>query len=281
MSLMSEEDKIVERKLLLRRLFSTPDLFELGKALNIPYFQEFISCWEMDEDEASSEISLKTSDKEIRNASERLASRRWTVFQGRYYSFENGVLHLNGSWEKIRLSLSEVKKKYGNDAVILLKTMVGKEGTFGLNELRQMLKQQINPYPILEKLERSKIIVTSYIGDDYREWKILEETLPIIRIEMGMRHPESFLKPTPPVKTKIDNVEKAEHPEMVEKVDYVEEERRNVAQMDQELSLFLKDLLSNRLKSTITFGKAFSIRSLAEYLQRLLEECSSTTASLA
>lgn len=252
---MIEEDKIVERKLLLKRIFSIADLFEIGREMGLPYFKSFVSCWEMDEDEAASEIALNISDTQLRGVYKKYAPRRWAVFRGKYYTFENGVLRLTGSWEKIRTSISEAKKKYGKSCVALLKTMVEKGGICGLNELKQMSKQGINPYPILARLERLKVVVTSYKGDEYQEWKIMEEALPLIRLELGMPPLESPAPAAPLVR--------------VEKEDYVVEERRRVEAMDRELSDHLNDLIKHRLRSTVKFGKTFSVSELADYLQEL------------
>jgi len=252
---MIEEDRIVERKLLLERTFSIADLFEIGKEMGIPYFRSIISCWEIDEDEAASEIALNISDKQLREIYEKYTPREWAVFRGKYHTFENGVLRLNGSWEKIRMSISEVGKKYGKNSVTLLKTMVETGGICGLNEIRQMLKQGMNPYPILAKFEQLKVVITSYKSGEYQEWKILEETLPLIRLELGMTPSEFAVSAAPLAK--------------IEKEDYVDEERRKVEEMGQELNEFLNNLLKSRLKSTIEFGKAFSVDKLSDYLQKL------------
>ena len=254
---MIEEDKIVERKLLLKHVFSLSDLYEMGKKMGVPYFQSFISCWDIEEDDAALEIARNVSEKQLLEAGEIYASRKWTVFRGKYYTFENGVLRLKGSWEKIRTNISEVKKKFGDDSVALLKIMVDVGGVFGLNEYRRVLKQGVAPYPILEKLERLRIIITSYKGKDYQEWKILEETLPLIRLEVGLRPSEISISANLLAETKD------------EKEDYVFGERRKVEEMDNELTVFLADLLKKRMRSTIEFGKTFLVQNLANYLQEL------------
>lgn len=252
---MIKEDKVVERKLLLRRMFSIADLFAIGKEIGIPSFGSFVSCWELDEDEAASEIASNTSDRQLREIYKKFAPRGWAIFRGRYYTFENGTLRLTGSWEKIRRSIAETERKYGKNCVSLLKTIVKTGGICGLNELRQMLKQGIDPYPILARLEKLKVIVTSYKGGEYREWKILEETLPLIRVQLGIQPSKLPARAIPLAKT--------------EKEDYVQDERGNVEGMDQELSKYLNGLIKHRLRSTVEFGKTFSVARLAEYLERL------------
>jgi len=252
---MIEEDKIVERKILLKRTFSVADLFEMGKEIGIPYLNGFISCWEIDEDEAASEIASNVSEKQLREIYQKYNPREWATFRGKYYTFENGGLRPVGSWEKIRRSISEVEKRFGKTCVILLKTMEKTGGIFGLNEYREMSKQGVDPYPILAKLEQLKVIVTSYKGDKYQEWRVLEETLPLIRMELGIEPSRLTAPAVALAKT--------------EKEDYVDEERRNVGSMDDELSEYLTDLLKHRLRSTIEFGKTFSVMKLANYLQNL------------
>ena len=94
---MVVDDKLVERKLLLRRAYPRTELFEIGKALNLPYFNRFKSGWEIDEDEASLEIASNTSDTQLKEIFQKHAPRGWAVFRGKYYTFENGALHLEGS----------------------------------------------------------------------------------------------------------------------------------------------------------------------------------------
>jgi len=255
-----DEDKIVERKLLLKRTFPAADLFEIGKELGIPYFRRFVSCWEIDVEEAALEIALNTSDTQLRKIYEKYNPREWVSFRGKYYTFENNHLHLAGSWEKIKTKISEVKKKHGKNCVFIFEEMIKAGGKFGLQEARQALKQGVNPYPILTNLEKLKIIVTSYKGDKYQEWKIPDEILPLIQQEVGTASPKPTTTVTQPVAVTS------------EKKDYVEEERLKVEEMDQELASYLNDLLKHRLRSTLRFGKTFSASKLAEYLRKLFGE---------
>jgi len=252
---MIEEDKVTERKLLLKRTFSIADLFEIGKEIGLPYFETFVSCWETDEDEVASEISLNISDTQLKDVYTRHIPREWAIFRGKYYTFENGVLRLTGSWEKIRVNIHEAEKKYGRNYLAILKKIVEKDGVCGLNEQRQMSKQGMDPYTVLPRLEQLKVVVTSYRSGDYQEWKILEETLPLIRIELGMQPSRGAVAATASVS--------------LEKEDYVEEERRKVQEMDDELSEYLNALLKHRLGATIKFGKTFAVSKLSDYLQKL------------
>ncbi|MCJ7559022.1 hypothetical protein MUO79_00190 [Candidatus Bathyarchaeota archaeon] len=262
---MTADDKTVERKLLIKRVFSIAGIFEIGKEVGVHYFDQFVSCWEADVDEASLEIVQAVSDTQLQEIFKKHEGRGWAVFRGKYYTFEGGVLSLRGSLEKIRAGIAETEKKYGKDSIYVLEAMVQAGGSFGLKEFREALKQKIDPYPILDKLEQLKVVVPSYKSEEYCEWKMLEETLPLIRAELGL--PLSEYKPAAVASTAPSAA--APSVEGEEKVDYLSDERRKIEEMQEELNKFLSDLLKNRLNPTVKFGKAFSVSYLADYLQSL------------
>ena len=253
---MTSDDKIVERKLLIKRVFPVAEIFDIGKELGIPYFDQFVGCWDADADEASLEIGQAVSDAQLQEIFKKYEARGWAVFRGKYYTFEGGVLSLKGSLEKIRAGIAETEKKYGKDGAYVLKVTVQAGGSFCLKEYREALKQKIDPYSILGKLEQLKVVVPSYKGEEYCEWKMLEETLPFIRSELGIpsvEHPATVASPG----------------EVAEKVDYLEDERRKIGEMEEELNKYLNDLIKHRLSQTVNFGKTFSASYLADYLQSL------------
>jgi hypothetical protein len=262
---MTADDKTVERKLLIKRVFSIAGIFEIGKEVGVHYFDQFVSCWEADVDEASLEIVQAVSDTQLQEIFKKYDGRGWAVFRGKYYTFEGGVLSLRGSLEKIRAGIAETEKKYGKDSIYVLEAMVQAGGSFGLKEFREALKQKIDPYPILDKLEQLKVVVPSYKSEEYCEWKMLEETLPLIRAELGM--PLSEYKPAAVASTAPSAA--APSVEGEKKVDYLSDERQKIEEMQEELNKFLSDLLKNRLNPTVKFGKAFSVSYLADYLQSL------------
>jgi hypothetical protein len=257
---MISNDKIVERKLLIKRAFALTEIFEIGKQLGAPYFSQYVSGWETNADAAALEIAQVVSDTQLQEIFKKHATRDWAVFRGKYYTFEAGVLSLRGSLEKIQAAIAETTKKYGKDSIYVLKTMAQAGGDFGSKEYAEAQKQKINPHPILEKLEQLKVIAPAYKGEEYSEWKMLEETLPFIRSELGMPSAEYKPAATTPSATPT---------EAAEKVDYLEDERRKIGGMEEELNQYLNDLIKNRLDQTIKFGKTFSAAYLAEYLQNL------------
>lgn len=254
---MVVDDKLVERRILLERAFPRTKLFRIGRHLNIPYFKRFKSPWDIDEDEAALEIALRVDNKQLKETFDNYAPRKWMVFRGRYYSFENGVLRLEGSWGKIKTNVYQAKKKFGRDCVAVLKALVEPGGTCSLEEIKKKLRRKIDPLPILAELERLEVLVTSYKGDRYQEWKILEEISPLVRSELGIvQLPQKTILPAAP-STKG------------EKVDYLWVENQKIKGMDKELDEYLNSMLKSRLDATIKFGKGFSVDYLANYLQDL------------
>jgi len=255
---MSSDDKIVERKLLIKRAFPLTEIFEIGKQLGLHYFDQFVNCWETDADTAALEIGQVVSDAQLQAIFKKHKARDWSVFRGKYYTFEGGILSLRGSLEKIRAAIAETAMKYDKNSVYVLKAMVQSGGNFGLKEYTEARKQKVDPYPILGKLEQLNVVMPAYKGEEYSEWKMLEETLPFIRSELGMASAE--------YKAATSGATSAE---AAEKVDYLEDERQKIGGMEEELNQYLNDLIKNRLDQTIEFGKTFSASYLADYLQNL------------
>jgi len=254
---MLVDDKLVERKLLLKRVFPITKLFEIGKGLGIPYFNRFMSCWDIDEDDAAIEIASNISDTQLKEIFEKYEPRKWTMFRGKHYLFEDGTIHFEDSWKRIQANVYQARKRFGKACTDILKTLIENAGGCGLKEISVKVERGIDPLPILAELERLKVIVTSYKGDQYQEWMILEEISPLVRSELGM-----LMLPSPKVSLPTA-------PTKMEIVDYVWLERQKVERMDRELDEYLNGLLRHRLDAVIEFGKVFSVAYLAGYLQSL------------
>lgn len=266
---MTVADDVLEKKLLIKRVFPVADIFEIGKEQKIPFFNQFVNCWEPDVDEAALELAQALSDKQLQDVFKKHKGRAYAVFRGMHYTFEDGVLNLKGSVEKIRAGIAETEKKYGQDSLNILKTMAQAGGNFSLQESKA-LKQKTDPYPILGKLEQLKVVVPTYKGEEYNEWKLLEETLPLIRDELGISNIERKPTTATAATTTAAAAGSASTPQQEEEqVDPLEDERRRVIDMQGELDKYLNDLLRNRLTQTVQFGKTFSAAYLANYLQEL------------
>ena len=270
---MTADDKILEKKLLLRRVYSPLDIFQIGKELAVPFFDIFVNAWEPDPDEAARELSQFLSDKQLSETLKKHPGRNYAVFRGANYTFEDGSLTLKGSSEKILAGITETEKKFGQAATAILKLMAQAGGNFGNAEQKEAAKLKVDIYAVLGKLEQLKVVVPSYMSEGYREWRMLEETLPEIREELGIAILERKLITQPTTQTTLPtnpagpSVKQEEIPP-----DPLEDERKKLALMQTELDTYLADLLKNRLNETIKFGKTFTASTVADYLQRMFGE---------
>jgi len=249
------DNKVIERKLLLKRVFPRSKLFEIGKMLNIPYFRNFHSKWDIDDDKATLEIASNITDLQLEKVFKNYEPRKWEVFRGQYYTFEKDEFHLEGSWKEIQAAVAQTKKKYGKSCVTILKCLVESGKGCSLKEIKQNFPEDTDPLPILSDLENLKAIVTSYRSKELQEWTILEETSPIIQLELGLASKEFEKEIVPPAEAA--------------KVDPVSQENQIIEKMDRELDSYLNDLLKHRADETAKFGKTFSISHLANYLRDL------------
>ncbi len=256
------DDKVVERKILLKRALQRYRLFEIGRKLTVPYFERFEDAWQVDDDQAAFEIASAINDARLKEIFDSHKSREWVVFRGRYYTFEDGALLLEGSWNAIESSLRQIRKKHGKNGLDVLKAMLKVGKSCSLKDITNNLKHPVDPTPIVNELEKLKIITVSYRGDDYKEWSIPEEVSPLIQSELGVAPPEPAAKPPAVVSAGAVATEAGE-------IDYVVMERQEIEKMDATLNEYLSALLKNRLDATIRFGKTFSVSALADYLIKL------------
>jgi hypothetical protein len=276
------DDQTLEKKLLLQRAYSPSDLYLFGKELAIPYFQPLVNCWEPNPDEAAFEAAQALDDAQLQELFKKHKPRANAVFHGIHFTLEDGILNQRGSLEKLRAGIAETEKKFGKDSLQLLKIMAQAGGTFTQIEYKEAQNQKLNPLPILEKLEQLKVVVLSFKGEVYREWKMLEETMPLIRDELGIpnaqrtSYQEQLLTDpstsAPLAGTSTQTSQGAISSKDEANVDPLEDERQKINEMQNDLDKYLADLLKNRLSQTLQFGKTWNIKGLAKYLQDLFGE---------
>jgi len=256
------EDKVIERKILLKRSFPRHKLFDIGRELALPYFERFENAWNIDEDQAAFEISSAVGHAQLKEILESRKPREWVVFRGKYYTFEDGALLLEGSWKTIESNLRQVRKKQGKNGLEVLKAFLESGKDCGLKDLEARLRHGISAEPIISELERLKIVAVSYQGGGYKEWKIPEEIAPLIQVQLGVAAPE----PTSAISATAPSVGGSAD---LGEVAYVALERQEIDKMDAELNQYISNVLKTRLDPTIRFGKTFSVAALADYLLKL------------
>jgi hypothetical protein len=262
---VSEDDKTLEKKLLIKQAYPATDIYQIGKDQKIGFFDQYVNAWEPDPDESAMEIAQALNDKQLQEAFKKYPARDYTSFRGRYYTYEDGNLTIKGVVDKIHTGIAETEKKYGQAADALLKLMAQAGGNFGAQEQKEASKLKVDAYKVLEKLEQLKIVVPSYLGEEYQEWRMPEETIPMVREELGLAVPERKLPTTTSQTTTSPNAAGQEEGPP----DPLEDERRRIMNMQNELDQYINDLLKNRLEQTIKFGKTFSANYVAEYLQQM------------
>jgi hypothetical protein len=103
------------------------------------------------------------------------------------------------------------------------------------------------------------VIVLSYKSKQSNEWTLLEETLPIIRQELGIGDSEA--------ERPFVHLPSATSTHAI--TDSLSEERLSIQKKDQELDQYLTNLFKHRLGQTVELGKSFSIHYIADYLKQL------------
>jgi hypothetical protein len=183
---MTIDDKTLETKMLLKRVYPTTEIFAIGKEQALPYFDQFVNAWEPDPDEAAMELAQALDGKQLTETFRKHPPRNYVVFRGAFYTFEDANLTLKGSTEKIRAGIAETEKKYGKAATAILKLMAQGDGNFGSKEQKDVAKLKVDAYAVLGKLAQLKACDFFLHREEYREWRMLEETLPLIRDELGI-----------------------------------------------------------------------------------------------
>ena len=139
MGVEAVDDRLVERRLLLKRAFSRVRLFEIGRELGIPYFNQFLSGWEVDPDEAALQIASALTDHQLRKLFKEHKPRSWVTFWGKHYTLERGRLRLSGRWRTLQTNLREAREKFGNPLLAVLKTFLKHGGVCSLHDLKDEL----------------------------------------------------------------------------------------------------------------------------------------------
>lgn len=249
-------DKTIERKLLLKRAFSKRKLLKIGKELKVAYFNRFRSEWDIEDDKAALEIAMNASDEQLKEIFRTYEPRKWEVFRGKHYTFD-GILHLEGAWKEIQAAIAQTKRKYGKNSLTVLKCLIDHGKGCSLRKIQAALPEGVDSLPILSDLENLKVIITSYKGKELQEWKILEETSPVLQWELETAS-SLRRKANTDVKDRIRA-----------RVDPIDEEQQLIKKMDLELNEYLNQLVKHRIEETLSLGKALSISRLAQYLKDL------------
>ena len=252
------EDKLIERRLLLKRAFSRSKLFKIGRKAGISFFGLFSNPWDMDIEEATLKLAQTFSDEELKEVFKQFGARQWVEFKGLYYTLKRGSLILEGSWDTVKAGIRQAKSKYGENCLKVLKEIAEANRSLSTWEITKKFKNKFDPLLLLEELEELGILEVAYEGKGYREWEIPAEILPMVRMELGMT--KRVVQPTRE-KGKPSVISKGEA------LDYAQLERQEIEALDREFEEYLSNVVTRKLEKTTRFGEDFSIAKLAGHLQ--------------
>jgi hypothetical protein len=259
-----ENEKLIERAMLLKRVFSRTDLFSIGKELKNPYFKDLANEWEIkDEEDAAFILAEELDDNKLQDVFTKYKPRDWSIFRGMFYAFEDGKFTKATTSKIIENGINRAKAKYGSQVVSVLMVLVKSQGSVNFEELKTQVKAT-KLRDILYELVRLKVIIPSYEGEKLQEWKVLEETVPVIELELGIRKKPSEIAEIPASQTF-----QAAPKEEARVVDYLFEEKKKVDEMNREFDEYLESILKHRPERVIDFGKKFDLEYLSSYLQNL------------
>ena len=182
-----KNEKTLERAMLLKRAYPKVVIYQIGRDLDIPYFKRISSGWGMkDEDKACLALGAFLDDDMLLKIFKKYKPREWTVFRGKYYVLQDGRLKIDGFGKTVEKAIQKARLLYGSDVILILKSLLKRDGVANLNEIRKDVKSK-NLEEVLEGLTRLGLIVQSYVGERYKEWRILEETIPLLEAELGVK----------------------------------------------------------------------------------------------
>ena len=185
---IGNEEKIVEKALLLMRFYQEKEIYEIGKKLNLPYFNELNNHEEMSYHRGALEISKAATDAcllELMRENPSKYKPSLGGFQGQFYSAtSNGELELESSWGNVRENVQQSLERWGKIAYSVLEAMISKSGTATdidiTDEIEKVLGSGYSWANLLPRLEQRKLV---FKRPDYCEMP--PEIIPAVQEELS------------------------------------------------------------------------------------------------
>lgn len=190
------DNKTKERAWLLMRFYWLEELYNLGKSLNIAYFEQFKRYWDIDYDEgykeAALEIAKVVSDDQLRSIAKQKPPGYRLVelggFQGNYYSCtEDGDLKLESSWDSVRKNTRLAIEKWKDRAYGVLKAIINKGGRTAyfdlIDAIEKALGYEFVPSYLLPRLGPLKLVFKTG-SNKYPDWTMPPEIIPVVEEEL-------------------------------------------------------------------------------------------------
>lgn len=197
-------EKIEERRILLFRFYSGK-LYEIGKFLDISWFNQFDEAFEFagcvplygdNEKEALNLIVNSISDKKLEEVFERFEPNLWNIesFLGKYYTFVNGKFSIGSKHNEIRKDVLKALSETGERGYAFLKAIIslyeeGKcDSVYGgakfsdiVAKLREITGRSTMPSPMDYVLFNSYKIYYKTGSNKYPTHTIPPESIPTVK----------------------------------------------------------------------------------------------------
>jgi hypothetical protein len=186
-----KEERIKERALLLMRFYWRDEIYNIGKGLNIPYFNQFKDYWDMDHYQGALEISKVIADNDLlRLIKEKPPKYGLSLggFQGEYYTAtEKGEVKLGSSWEEVRKNVQKALDKWDEKAYGVLQAIINEEGRAAyfeiIDEIEKVLGYEYVPSYLLPRFGPLKLIFKTG-SNKYPDWTMAPEIIPAVKEEL-------------------------------------------------------------------------------------------------
>jgi hypothetical protein len=225
------DEKLKEKALLIVRYFWLDKLFEIGKQLRLPYFDQFENYWEINHYQAALEVAKSITDDKLLELFRKHPPKYGLTlggFQGKYYTAdEKGNVTLESSCEKVRKNVQVALKKWSDRAYGLLQALINKGGRASyfdlIHEIEKVLGYEYVPSYLLPRLQSLKLVFKTG-SNKYPDWTMPPEIIPVVKEELDkFRRPLRQIRKTSltdkvlRIKQEIDTVVN----EIVEKRRYI------------------------------------------------------------
>ena len=187
---MEQDEKFNEKILFLMRLFWRDEIHKIGKELNIDSIKEIENYWDIDHNQAASQIARVLNDQGLLELISRHTPKyvEFGGFQGQFYSMdEKGNVFLASSWDMVKKNVAKVIEKSGDKAYGILKALIDKNGRSSyvelLSEIENIIGWDYTPSSLLSRFIALKLVFKTG-SNKYPRWEIPPEIIPVVKTEL-------------------------------------------------------------------------------------------------
>lgn len=180
--------KVIERALLLIRVYDIRKIYDIGKEINLPYFSSFNDYEEMSYHRGALEISQVMTDEALLKLIKENPPKYGLSlggFQGGYYTAtEKGELTLTSSWENVRRNIQQSLERWNEKVYGVLQAIINKRGIANNTDIHDEIEKILGPgyswEDLLSRLQQRKLIFKNYSF-----WEMPPEIIPIVQEELS------------------------------------------------------------------------------------------------